>query len=91
MAKYLVIHSISKPITFEEAASFGKKARANITIEAYWVESWAQLNEEGKIDKILCEWNATDMNAVRKVLAKVSKEPVEGIYRLIIVNSEDFR
>jgi len=90
MPKFLAVHPMPKPVTVKEIA-LGKKVKANATLEAYWVRSWAQLNEEGKIVKILCEWNAVDIGAVRKVLAKVPELPVEGIYPLMIVDSEDFR
>ena len=44
-----------------------------------------------KIVKILCEWNAVDAEAVRKVLAKIPELPVDGIYPMAIFDSEDFR
>jgi len=91
MPKFLVVHSMPKPVTVEEATPLGKKTKANATLEAYWVKSWAQLNEEGKIVKILCEWNAANVDALRRVLAKVPEMPVEGVYPLMIVDSEDFR
>ena len=91
MPKFLVVHTLPAPATVEEAASIGKKTKANCTVDAYWVKSWAQLNEEGKIAKILCEWNAVNAEAVHKVVAKVPEVPVDGIYPMIIVDSEDFR
>jgi len=91
MPKFLAVHPMPKPVTVKEATLGGKKAKANVTLDAYWVRSWAQLNEEGKIVKILCEWNAVDAGAVRKVLAKVPELPVEGVYPMMIVDSEDFR
>jgi hypothetical protein len=48
------------------------------------------LDEKGKIVKILCEWNAPNVEAVRKVLAKAPM-PLEGIYPMMIVDSEDYR
>ena len=68
-----------------------KKAKANATVDAYWVRSWRQLNKESKIVKILCEWNAVNMEAVRKVIARVPEMPLEGIYPMIVVDPEDFR
>ncbi len=91
MPKFLAVHPMPKPVTIEEATPLGKKAKANATLDAYWVRSWAQCNEEGKIVKILCEWNGVNIGAVRKVLAKVPEMPCEGVYPLMIVDSEDFR
>lgn len=90
MPKFLVVHPIPTPVTTEEAAPVGKAAKANSTVDAYWVKSWAQLNQEGKIVKILCEWNATNAEAVRQVLKKVPA-PCEGPYPMIVVDSEDYR
>jgi len=91
MPKFLVVHTLPTPVAMDEATPLGKKARANITLDAYWVKSWAQLNEEGKIVKIYCEWNAVDAESIRKVTAKVPELPVDGIYPMAIVDSENFR
>ena len=90
MPKFLVVHPIPTPITIAEGAPVGKAAKANSTVDAYWVNSWAQLNEEGKIVKILCQWNATNAEAIREVLKKVPA-PSEGPYPMAVVDSEDYR
>ncbi|MCQ8892364.1 MAG: hypothetical protein NQU41_03165 [Candidatus Methanosuratincola sp.] len=90
MPKFLVVHPIKTPLTVPEATPVAKAAKANSTTNAYWVRSWIQLNEEGKIVKILCEWNATNANAVLEVLKKVPA-PFEGPYPMLIADSEDFR
>jgi hypothetical protein len=90
MPKFLAVHPLPSPATMEEATPMGKKAKANSTVDAYWVRSWCQLDQKGKIVKILCEWNGTNIDAVRKVLAKVPL-PLEGIYPMTVVDSEDYR
>lgn len=90
MPKFLAVHPLPAPVTLEEAAPAGKLAKANSTVDAYWLGAWTQNNEEGKIVKILCEWNAVNIEAVREVLAKVPI-PVEGIYPMTVVDSEDYR
>ena len=90
MPKFLVVHRLPTPLTNEEAAHIGRAAKANATLDAYWVNAWSQLNEEGKIVKILCQWNATSAEEVRKVLANVPI-PLEGVYPMMIVDSEDYR
>jgi hypothetical protein len=74
----------------EEATPLGKKAKSLCTADAYWVSSWAQLNDEGKIVKILCEWNGIDLETVKKVIEE-SGMPTEGVYPMTKVDSEDFR
>ena len=90
MPKFLVVHPIPVPVTPEEAAPVAKAAKANSTVDAYWVQSWAQLNEEGKIVKIMCQWNAASAGAVVDVLKKVPA-PSEGPYPMVVVDSEDYR
>ena len=90
MPKFLAVHPLSIPITFEEATPIAKKAKAESTLDAYWVGAWSQLDETGKITKIMCYWNGASIEAVRNVLAKVPC-PVEGIYPLAIVDGEDYR
>ena len=52
-------------------------AKANVTLDAYWIGGTIQLNEQGKATKILCEWDAKDAESIRKVLAKVPGLPVD--------------
>jgi len=88
--KFLVVHPIPAPVTFAEATPVAKAAKVNSTVDAYWVQSWAQLNEEGKIVKIMCQWNASSAEAVRQVLKKVPA-PSEGPYPMAVADSEDYR
>jgi hypothetical protein len=90
MPKFLAVHPLPAPVTLTEATPAGKAAKADATVDAYWVNAWSQLNEEGKIVKILCQWNATSAEEVRKVLANVPI-PLEGVYPMMIVDSEDYR
>jgi hypothetical protein len=55
------------------------------------VRSWAQCNNEGKIVKIYCEWNAVDAGSIHRTLAKVPELPADGVYAMMIMDSEDFR
>jgi hypothetical protein len=90
MPKFLVVHPIPAPTTFEECAPVAKAAKANSTVDAYWVQSWAQLNKEGMIVKILCQWNAANTEALVDVLKKVPA-PSEGPYPMVVADSEDYR
>lgn len=89
MAKFLLVHPVGKEVTMEAATPIAKAAKANSTVDAYWVRSW-YAREEGKL---YCEWDAKDAESVRQVVAKAVPDfPVEGIYKLeMMVNSEDFR
>ena len=89
MAKFLAVHTLPAPVTVEEAAYVGKAVKDNLTVDAYWVGSWAQLNDEGKIVKIYCEWNAKSADDIREVFSKFQGFPVDGIYPLAVVDPEN--
>jgi len=91
MPKFLAVHPMPKPLTLEEGTPIAKKVKANSTVDGYWVRSWGQCNKEGKIAKLFCEWNAKNIEAIQKVLAKVPELPCEGIYPMAILDAEDFR
>ena len=90
MPKFLAVHILPSPATAEEVTPLGKKAKTLCTADAYWVSSWSQLNDKGKIVKILCEWNGKDLDAVKKVVEKTGI-PTEGVYPMMKSDSEDFR
>jgi hypothetical protein len=90
MPKFLAVHPLPKPATVEEATPLGKKVKSLCTADAYWVVSWCQLNDQGRVMKILCEWNGKDLKTVKNVVDK-SGLPCEGVYPMMKVDSEDFR
>jgi len=99
MPKFLAVHSFP-PTTIEDGTQMAKQVKAiNTNINAYWVGSWLQLNEEGKIQlneegkivKIFCEWNAVSAEAVRKEISKVPNLPVDGVYPMVKIDAEDYR
>jgi hypothetical protein len=91
MGKFLAVHTLPSPATIEEATPIAKAAKANSTLDAYWVGSWLQMNEQGKATKIFCEWDAKDAESVRKILAKIPGLPVDGVYPMGKVDAEAYR
>jgi len=90
MPKFLAIHPLPSPATIEEAGAIGKKVKSLCTADAYWVNSWGQLNDQGKIVTIFCQWDGKDLKAVADLLKQV-EVPTEGPYPMMKVESEDFR
>ncbi|MGD0177048.1 MAG: hypothetical protein ABSC50_09525 [Candidatus Bathyarchaeia archaeon] len=91
MGKFLVAHTLPSPATIADAGVFAKMAKANVTLDAYWIGGTIQLNEQGKATKILCEWDAKDAESIRKVLVKVPGLPVDGVYPMAKVDAESYR
>jgi hypothetical protein len=91
MGKFLAIHLLPSPITLEEGTPIAKAVKANSNVDAYWVSSWAQLNQQGKITKLFCEWDAKDAESINKIMAKIPQLPTEGVYPMAKVDAEAYR
>jgi hypothetical protein len=91
MGKFLAVHTLPSPTTAERATPMGKAVKANSGADAYWVGSWLQMNEQGEVTKILCDWDAKDAESVRKILAKIRGLPVDGVYPMGKVDAEAYR
>lgn len=93
MPRYIAIHPIDPPVNGEEVSPIAKKCKANLSTDAYWVRSWLQLTDEGKVSKVFCEWDSSDADTVRRSLAASIPElpPSEGIFEVTEIRGEDFR
>ena len=91
MTKFLAIHPFPEPAPIEAATPIGQAVKAHCNSDAYWIKSWAILNEEGQIKKILCQWDAKDIDSIKSIIDKIPNLPTEGIYPLGIFQAEDFR
>jgi len=89
MPKFLVVHSVGKGLTLEQATPIAKAAKAGSTTDAYWIRSW-YARDEGKL---YCEWDGKDGATIQKLLKGATPDmPVDGVYKLeMMVNGEDFR
>jgi DNA-directed RNA polymerase subunit F len=91
MPSFLAIHPLPASVTMEEGMPLAKKVIAQCTSSTNWVESWAQLDAEGKIAKIFCHWQAESAEAVKDALANVPEIPTEGVYPIATLKPEDFK
>ena len=91
MPKYLAIHPFPEPAPLDALTPVGQAVKANNNADAYWVKSWAIQTEEGLITKILCQWDAKDIDSIKSIIDKIPGLPTEGIYPLGIYQPEDYR
>jgi hypothetical protein len=91
MGKFLAVHTLPMPTTLEEAAPIAKAVKANSGADAYWVGSWLQLNEQGKVTRLFCEWDAKDTESIRMIFRKIPQLPVDGVYPMAKVHGEAYR
>ncbi len=91
MPKYLAVHTMSGPVTAEEVTPLVQQLVKGESAGAYWVRAWGQNDEQGKFVKFFCEWNAKSKDAIRDIFAKVPDFPLDDIYPMTKIDSEDFR
>ena len=91
MGKFLAVHTLPGPTTVDEAAPIAKAVKAGSGADAYWIGSWLQMNEVGKITKLFCEWDAKDAETIRGVVGKIPGLPTDGVYPMGKVDAESYR
>jgi len=93
MPRYIAIHPVDPPVEGDQVAPIAKKCKASLSTDAYWVKSWLQLTDDGKVSKVFCEWDAKDADAVRQsVAASIPELPAsEGVFQFAEIQGEDFR
>ncbi len=93
MPKFIAIHPVDPPVNPEAIAPIARRCKANVSLDAYWVKSWVQLNDQGLVTRVFCEWDGTDADAISEnVGSSIPELPAsEGIFRMVQILGEDFR
>lgn len=80
--KFITIHPVDPPVSRGAVVSIAKKCKAGVSLDAYWLSSLLQLNDEGEVTKLFCEWDGKDAESVRNSLPASIPEfpPAEGIF-----------
>ena len=94
MAKFILFHPLPAPMEFAQVEPVAKLAKRYSGADAYWISSWAQLDAQGKVNRIICEWDAKDAATLDALIKKMVQEipvPVEGPYPMSKVDGETYR
>ena len=92
MPKFMAVHTLKAPTTKDALVPASKSVKAYHTPDAYWIKSWLQLNEEGKVTKIICEWDGKNAESVAKALKTSAPDlPVDGVYPMGEIHGESYR
>ncbi len=91
MPKYIAVHTLPSPSTPEELTPLVQELLRHEALDAYWVQAWAETNDEGKALRIFCEWNAKSADAVKRVFEKVPAFPLDHVKPLTKFDSDVFR
>ena len=90
--KFIAVHPLKNPITEDQIKEAASACRAENGNDAYWIDSWTQLNDNGEITVIYCQYDAKDADAVAALLKKGAPDlPVQGIYPMGKLDSENYR
>jgi len=92
MAKYLAVHPVDPPVSMDAVGPLAKKAKAGVSPDAYWVKSWCELNDNGEVTAVYCEWDGKDAQTVRDALIRLIPElPFSKVSTMAEIQGEDFR
>ncbi len=92
MSKLLAIHSLKGPTKAADIDPIAKSVKAHTSSDAYWVKSWLQMNDQGDVTKILCEWDADDPKKVARILKESAPDlPLDGVFAMGEIQSESYR
>ena len=81
MARFIAIHSVPPQATQEEILSGAKKVIASLAPGTEWLNSWGV----PEADKLFCEWEAPDADAIR-----ASLEPVKDLFPIETIHEVEW-
>ena len=58
--KFIAVHPLESPITKDQITEAASACRAENNNDAYWIDSWTQLNDKGEITVLYCQYDAKD-------------------------------
>ena len=84
MARFIVIHNVAaEELSQDRMIALGKQVAARLKPGVEWLNSWYA----SEPDKLYCEWEAPDEDAIRAALGEALKVyPIEAIHSVIYVN-----
>ena len=92
MGKFIAVHPVDPPVGKDAVVPIAKKAKAGLSLDAYWVKSWLKLNDKGEVTAVYCEWDGKHAQSVRDALTKSIPElPFSEVSEMAEIHGEDFR
>ena len=89
MARFIVVHNVAvEEMSQDQLVDLAKQVAARLKPGVEWISSWYT----SEANKLLCEWEAPDEEAVRVALGETLKVyPIEIIYSVIYINPAWYR
>ncbi len=84
MARFIVVHNVAvEEISQDRLVDLAKQVAARLEPGVEWISSWYT----SEANKLLCEWEAPDEEAIRVALGEALKVyPIEIIYSVVYIN-----
>jgi hypothetical protein len=77
VARFIVIHTAPSHVTQDQAIDGARQVVASMAPGAEWLNSWWI---PGQVQRLFCEWEAPDSNAVRASLEPIKDlMPIESL------------
>ena len=89
MARFIVIHNVApEEISQDQLVDLGKQVAARLKPGVEWLNSWYASGP----DKLYCEWEAPDAEAIRKSLAHVEHiMSTDEIHPVVLIDPSLFK
>jgi hypothetical protein len=82
MAKFIVVHQLPGAATQDEAIAAGKAIVTASPNGSGWLKGWVVPDS----NRLLCEWEVPEEDAIRAALGEVDLFPVEAIYPVTAID-----
>jgi len=89
MARFIVVHNVAvEEMSQDQLVDLAKQVAARLKPGVEWISSWYT----SEANKLLCEWEAPDEEAIGVALGEALKVyPIEIIYSVIYINPAWYR
>lgn len=82
MTRFIVIHRLPDVATQDEVLAWSRAILAGLSDQTRWLHSWGIPTD----NRLLCEWEASDEEAIQAALEGAGLFPVEAIYLAEIID-----
>ena len=80
MARFMVIHNPPQHVTQDQAIDAARQVAVSLAPEVEWLNSWWI---SGDVQRLYCEWEAPDADAVRASLRPIQDLlPIEALHEV---------
>jgi hypothetical protein len=84
MARFILVHRIPAQATQDQTIDGARKVAASLAPEVEWLNSWLSREE-----KLFCEWEAPDADAIRAALEAVADLlPIEECHEVVRIDPQ---